>query len=71
MPIHDGRKLNNPKKYRFNLGLYIHRNKKIIKNILIVLIILLLLLFPATIGEMKGEWIRNFFVTMFNTILNT
>jgi len=70
MPIHDGRNLQSSKKSSFSLIKYIIRNKKIILKILIICLVLLLLIFPQESGQLIGGWIRDFFVTMFFTILN-
>lgn len=70
MPIHDGRKLNDPKRKRFNPYLFFLNNKKIITKYLIICIVLLILLFPQESGQIIGNWLRDFFITMLSVIIN-
>lgn len=65
--IHDGRKINKPRK-RINIYLFYLNNKKIIKKIFIFLIFLVIILFPTFAGEIVGNWIKDFFGTIINIV---
>lgn len=70
MEIHDGRKIRDPNKPSNILlfRLFLHKNKKKIRNIFLLLILLVILFFPVFSGSLIGNWIKDFIGTILNII---
>lgn len=68
--LHDARKIIDPDKkpWFIRFRMYLKKNKKKIRNFIILLFISIILFFPIWSGGLIGNWIKDFIGTILDII---